>query len=175
MFSWQRILLGVNVKGSYVLNQRKHNFRINLKWLQYKHLAPLIPGSVYENVILPAWGWEVEARIDLGFSGHRKGREMAELPTEQGKNGRTLALLLLLPWESYKGVRVLAQQLGVLTWRQLGVVAVGHRLTLTSASAGTASAADLLFPMFAANTDDICIMAIAVFSSVVWSRHPLCA
>jgi len=57
----------------------------------------------------------VEARIDLGFSGHRKGREMAELPTEQGKNGRTLALLLLLPWESYKGVRVLAQQLGVLT------------------------------------------------------------
>ena len=57
----------------------------------------------------------MEARIDLGFSGHRKGREMAELPTEQGKNGRTLALLLLLPWESYKGVRVLAQQLGVLT------------------------------------------------------------
>ena len=55
----------------------------------------------------------MEARLDLGFSWHRKVREMAELPREQGENWRTLALLLLLPRERYKGISVLTQQLGV--------------------------------------------------------------
>lgn len=56
----------------------------------------------------------MQARLDLEFSWHRKGREMAELAREQGENWRILALLLLVPQERYKGIRVLTQQLGVL-------------------------------------------------------------
>lgn len=56
----------------------------------------------------------MQARLDLEFSWHRKGREMAELAREQGENWRILALLLLVPRERYKGIRVLTQQLGVL-------------------------------------------------------------
>ena len=64
---------------------------------------------------------------------------MAELPREQGKNWKTLTLVLLLSWERYKGIKVLTKQLGVLTQRWLGVV-LGHSLILTPASAGAAAA-----------------------------------
>lgn len=168
MFVWQRILLGVNVKGSYVLTQRKHNFRISPKWLQYKHLAPLTQG--YARCMQGCNFASLKVR-----SGSQAGPGVL-LAQEEERNGRAA-----------ERTRGKLETAGFAAPAALGKV---HRNNGADSAAGCAGlkaagsscpgtqpnpypslsrggSSRPVFPRFVANTNGVCTTAIAVFSSAV--------